>query len=101
MAAPFPALALAPLSVAPARQRTGVGSALVREALQRATAEGAWRAVFVLGEPRYYERFGFSAAAASGFASSYAGEHFMGLALSGPMPETSGELRHASAFSAL
>ena len=101
MAAPFPSLALAPVSVAPGRQGTGIGSALVREALRRATTEGSWRAAFVLGEPRYYVRFGFSVAAASGFSSPYAGNHFMGLALSGPMPATSGELRHSPAFSAL
>src|SRR5262249_40070304 len=100
MTAPFPALALAPLSVAPSRQRMGVGSALIREALRRATA-ASWRAVFVLGDAGYYARFGFSTAAAAGFSSPYAGEHFMALALGGPMPTTSGELRHAPAFASL
>ena len=101
MAAPFPSLALAPVSVASGRQGIGIGSALVREALRLATAEGSWRAVFVVGDPHYYKRFGFSVAAASGFSSPYAGEHFMGMALSGPMPATSGELHHSPAFSAL
>jgi putative acetyltransferase len=100
LAAPFPALALAPVSVSPGRQRTGIGSALVREALRRAS-DDHWRAVFVLGDPKYYGRFGFSAAAAVGFSSPYAGDYFMGLALSGAMPEARGELRHARAFSAL
>lgn len=100
MTAPFPALALAPVSVAPAKQGTAVGSALVREALRR-SAEGPWRAIFVLGEPRFYARFGFTAAAACGFSSPYAGDHFMGLALSGPMPATAGELVHPRAFSSL
>jgi len=100
LVAPFPALALAPVSVLPGRQGTGVGSALVREALRRA-AEGHWRAVFVLGDPKYYGRFGFSTAAAAGFSSPYAGEYFMGLALSGVMPAATGELRHGAAFSAL
>ena len=68
MAAPFAALALAPVSVLPGRQRAGIGSALVREALRRA-ADNSWLAVFVLGDPKYYCRFGFSAAAASGFSS--------------------------------
>jgi putative acetyltransferase len=100
MTAPFPALALAPVSVSPGRQGAGVGSALIREALRRATADH-WLAVFVLGDSNYYERFGFSSAAASGFSSPYAGDHFMGLALSGTMPAATGQLRHAPAFSAL
>ena len=100
MSAPFTALALAPLSVAPARQGAGIGSALVREALRRA-AGTSWRGIFVLGEPHYYQRFGFSTAAASDFSSPYAGAHFMALALAGPMPATSGALGHAPAFAAL
>ncbi len=97
---PFPALALAPLAVHPERQGTGVGSALVREALAR-TAHGSWRAVFVLGAEGYYGRFGFSRELASGFSSPYAGEHFMALALNGELPVSRGELSHAPAFAAL
>ena len=100
MAAPFAALALAPVSVSPGKRGTGIGSALIRNALRRA-AEAHWRAVFVLGDPNYYARFGFTTAAASGFSSPYAGDYFMGLTLSGVMPATTGELRHAPAFSAL
>jgi len=55
-----PALALAPMAVAPAYQRRGIGGALLREALRRADAAGL--AVIVLGQPRYYPRFGFSPA---------------------------------------
>ena len=100
VAGPFPALALAPLAVHPERQRAGIGSALVREALAMA-AGGAWRAVFVLGDEGYYERFGFSRELASGFSSPYAGEHFMALALNGELPVSRGELSHAPAFAAL
>ncbi len=100
MAAPFPALALAPVSVAPDRQGLGIGSALVRAALERARSEG-WVGVFVLGDPGYYTRFGFSIAAAAGFSSPYAGPHFMLLALTEPLPASEGELRHAPAFGAL
>jgi putative acetyltransferase len=99
MAAPFPALALAPLSVVPARQRCGVGSMLVEGAVRRARGEG-WAALFVLGDPRYYERFGFSVEAAAGFTSPYAGQHFMVFPLGSPLPAATGELRHASAFAA-
>ena len=100
MAAPFAALALAPLSVAPGHQRQGIGSALVREALARA-AQARWDAVFVLGEVAYYERFGFDAALAAGFSSPYAGPHFMALALADVLPAPSGALVHAPAFAAL
>jgi putative acetyltransferase len=100
MAAPFPALALAPVSVIPSRQRRGVGSMLVKGAVNRARDEG-WAALFVLGDPHYYERFGFSVEAAAGFTSPYAGQHFMVLPLGSPLPATTGELRHAGAFAAL
>jgi putative acetyltransferase len=53
-----PAGGLGPVGVDPAEQSRGVGSALVRAALVRA-AELGWRAVFLLGNPRYYSRFGF------------------------------------------
>ncbi len=52
-----PAL-LGPLAVATNAQRRGVGSALVRAGLKRLTAAGVDH-VLVLGDPRYYERFGF------------------------------------------
>jgi len=100
MDAPFPALALAPVSVIPTRQRRGIGSALVTSAVSRARSEG-WAAIFVLGDPNYYERFGFEREAAAGFTSPYAGPHFMVLRLSPPLPVTTGELRHAPAFAAL
>ena len=84
LVSPPGALALAPLAVLPDRQRCGVGSALVRAALARAR-EGGWAAAFVLGDPAYYGRFGFSAEAARGYASPYAGKHFMAAPL-GPEP---------------
>ena len=43
-----------------------VGAALVREGLERC-ADLGWRAVFVLGDPAYYSRFGFVLAAPLGF----------------------------------
>lgn len=53
-----PALLLAPLSVALAWRNKGVGSALVKEALRRAVLLG-YEAVFLVGDPAYYSRFGF------------------------------------------
>jgi putative acetyltransferase len=100
VAAPFRALALAPVAVLPDRQRGGIGSALIEAGHERAADKG-WRGIFVLGEPDYYRRFGYSRALASGFSSPYAGEYFMALALGGPLPATGGEVRHARAFAAV
>ncbi|WP_432499038.1 GNAT family N-acetyltransferase [Kineococcus gypseus] len=57
---------LSPLAVAPAAQRRGTGSALVRAALADA-AERSVPAVFLEGDPGYYGRLGFGAGAAHGF----------------------------------
>jgi putative acetyltransferase len=64
------ALALAPLAVSSARRGDGIGSALVAAGLEAAGAAG-FEAVFVVGDPAYYERFGFTAAAAQPFASEW------------------------------
>jgi putative acetyltransferase len=98
--APFRALALAPLAVASDRQRSGIGSQLVRTGLECA-AKAGWQAVFVLGEPDYYGLFGFDVAQASGFASLYAGPYFMVLALAGDLPSLEGEIKYPPAFAAL
>ena len=56
---------LSPLAVAPARQRQGIGSALVRAVTAR--ADGAGEPLVVLqGDPAYYGRLGFEPAAAYG-----------------------------------
>ena len=69
-------------------------------ALDRAR-EGAWAAIFVLGDPAFYGRFGFRADAARGFASPYAGEHFMVVPL-GPAPLPGiGTVVHPAPFTAL
>jgi putative acetyltransferase len=57
---------LAPLGVAPQAQGRGVGTVLVRAGLRESRSLG-WRAVFLLGEPEYYSRFGFVLAAPEGF----------------------------------
>lgn len=75
------ALALAPVAVVTDRQRQGVGSALVREAIKRATAAEDADVIFVLGEPAYYSRFGFAPETALPFPSPYAGSYFMALKL--------------------
>jgi len=100
MAAPFPALGLAPLSVRPDCQGRSLGSALVRAAVAQALAVGA-RAVFVLGDPDFYGRFGFGTPQARGFASPYAGPHLMVLPVGGSLPVPTGRIEYAPAFAEL
>ena len=49
---------LGPLAVAPPYQAKGLGSALVKEGASDLTAKG-FGAIFLLGDPNYYSRFGF------------------------------------------
>ena len=65
-------LSLAPMAVLPGRQRTGIGSALVRAALEEADARGA-PLVVVLGHPSYYPRFGFEPALSYGIEPPWPG----------------------------
>ncbi|WP_371833391.1 GNAT family N-acetyltransferase [Ferirhizobium litorale] len=51
---------LGPVSVLPALQRQGIGSALIRQGLSDLSVLGA-RGCVLLGNPGYYERFGFEA----------------------------------------
>lgn len=50
-------LHLAPMAVAPEYQKQGVGSELLNFALRQEAIKN--RTLFVLGEPDYYQRFGF------------------------------------------
>lgn len=65
-----PALALGPCAVLPDFQRTGAGSAAIRDGLSRARALGE-NLVVVLGHPEYYPRFGFTPASRSGIAPTF------------------------------
>ncbi|MGB3044707.1 MAG: N-acetyltransferase [Xanthobacteraceae bacterium] len=100
MSAPFRALGLAPLSVAPKHQRQGVGAALIDAAIIQAR-HGGWSAIFVLGDPAYYGRFGFRVDLAAGFLSPYAGPHLMILPLANELPATTGRIAYATAFGSL
>lgn len=68
-----PILGVAPLAVAPDRQRTGTGSALMSELVARADAAGEPMLV-LLGSPDYYARFGFEASGPLGIHYRAVGE---------------------------
>jgi putative acetyltransferase len=54
-------LGLAPIGVLPAFQRQGMGKRLIEQGLQDCK-RGGYDFVVVLGDPRYYARFGFARA---------------------------------------
>ncbi|MDP2410137.1 MAG: N-acetyltransferase [Pseudolabrys sp.] len=93
------AVALAPLGVAPSHQRNGIGSALTRAGLAQLKENGE-RLVFVVGDPLFYQRFGFSLEAARAYVSDYAGEYFMALRLADDPPEQ-GLVRYPTPFDGL
>jgi len=55
------ALLLGPLAVDPAHRNRGIGTALMRRAIARARLAGH-RAIVLVGDAAYYNRFGFTAA---------------------------------------
>lgn len=56
---------LAQVAVVPEAQGRGIGDALVRAGLEECRRAG-WKAVFLLGNPAYYHRFGFELSAPRG-----------------------------------
>ena len=58
-------LQVGPLAVLPSHQRRGIGSALMEETIRIADARGE-PLLLIEGNPKYYERFGFTRADAVG-----------------------------------
>jgi putative acetyltransferase len=75
---PFRAAGLSPLAVAGEVEGKGVGTRLTVYGLENIRGLGN-DGVFVLGEPRFYARFGFSGRLAERFASPWPGPHYMAL----------------------
>lgn len=94
------AAAIGPIGVRPDRQGEGIGAMLMRAGIDWARGEGIV-AIFLLGNPDYYGRFGFSAETAAPFASTYAGPYFQALLLDDTfvLPK-SGRADYAPAFAA-
>jgi putative acetyltransferase len=96
-------LNLTPMSVRPDRQRIGVGSRLIRDALDRAEAAGE-PAVMVEGISEYYPRFGFERASALGFIAPHPtipDDAFMVKRLPGYSSDLAGRITYPAAFDAL
>jgi predicted N-acetyltransferase YhbS len=76
------ALLLGPLAVEPSLKRAGIGAALMRHALAEAARLGH-RAILLVGDAPYYERFGFSAQKTGSLAmpGPYEPQRFLALEL--------------------
>ena len=95
-----PALGLGPIGVDPARQQQGIGSALMHEAIERASRT-EYPLIALLGHPTYYPRFGFRPAETTfGITTHYEAppEAWMALALPAYAPDVRGAFRYAPAF---
>lgn len=88
-------LQMAPVSVLPDHQTRGVGSALIHAGLGALLEQGA-RGVAVVGNPVYYERFGFRIIPGLEPLVPSDVPYFRAQSLSGPAPQ--GQLRYAPAF---
>lgn len=73
-----------PLSVRPDRQRSGIGTALMRAGLAR-LADARAKGCVLVGDPRYYRRFGFEASSALRYTDLPA-EYFQVLELAARAP---------------
>jgi putative acetyltransferase len=94
-----PVLALGPLTVRPDRQRAGVGSALMHAVLGAGDALGE-PLVALLGDPRYYRRFGFRLSGEYQITPPVASwqPHFQVRLLTGYRREVRGTFRYAEPF---
>jgi putative acetyltransferase len=87
---------LGPVAVRPDRQRQGVGKALIQEGLRQLRERGAAGCV-LLGNPAYYNRFGFEARPEL-VLEGVPPEYFLGLPFESEIP--SGTVQFHSAFEA-
>ncbi len=97
----FQAAGLGPVGVLPAFQKIGIGSRLIREGLLDCKRDG-YDAVVVLGDPRYYSRFGFLRASDHQLDNEYhAHEAFMVAELKeAALQEVRGLVKYPSEFRA-
>lgn len=87
---------LGPISVAPEYQQRGVGTALMKQVIERLQQLDAAGCV-LLGDPHYYAKFGFKPHENLTLANIPA-EYFQVLAFKQPVPQ--GEVKYHAAFEA-
>jgi putative acetyltransferase len=93
-------LSLALLSVLPAFQNKGIGSALVKEGLSKAGTLG-FKSVIVLGHANYYPRFGFVPVKNFGIKTPFIDPDSVFLALElelGALQDANGMIRYPAEF---
>jgi HAD superfamily hydrolase (TIGR01509 family) len=95
-------LGLGPIAVLPERQRTGIGSRLMRAGLEFCRVQG-YDFIVLLGDPGYYSRFGFTPARAFGLSSDYGdSDEFQVLELRpGVLVGASGKVKYTPEFKEL
>ena len=89
-------ISLGPVGVMPSHQGKGIGSALIRETLDRMRDAGALGVVLV-GDPAFYGRFGFRSMESVGYPG-VPGEYVLALPFTEAMPE--GDIAAHEAFGA-
>ncbi len=94
-------MGLGPVAVMPARQRQGIGSALVLAGLEECRRFGVAGSV-VVGHPEYYPRFGYTRASAFGLTCQFEvpDDVFMALELVKGAFDSGGLICYHPAFSA-
>ena len=98
---PVPAVALAPVAVLPEMQGQGVGTQMIRHGLECLRGAGE-QIVIVLGNSKYYARFGFSTSKARSLTSPFPSESLMALEFKpGILDDLHGEVRYPDAFGLL
>ena len=93
---PAKGIGLAPVAVRPDVQSRGIGSRLIHEGL-RLCKEFHFDYCVVVGDPNYYQRFGFQKASTFGMRNEYGVDHeFMVIHFTDP--NTAGMVKYAPEF---
>jgi putative acetyltransferase len=90
------AVALGPIAVDLARQKQGIGGRLIEEGHKLLREKGE-KLIFVVGDPAYYSRFGFSREAAAKFDTPYNGPYLMSFTLAQGAP-VSGKVVYPASY---
>ena len=90
-------IALAPVGVLPERQGIGIGGRLIGTGLDELRQLGE-SVVVVVGNPRYYSRFGFSTELGEAYPCVYSGSSYMALHLGDAKRAPVGAVRYPDAF---